>query len=370
MNIPISKASITEVEIRWALEAVTNGWGTRGNEYIARFEQRFKDHVGAAHAIATSSATGALHMGLAALGVGPGDEVLLADINWIATLAPIRYLGAIPIFTEVDPRSLCMDPEDAAKKITPRTKAIVVTHLYGNLCDMNRLLELGETHGIPIIEDAAEAMGSYFFQRHAGTMGHFGVFSFHGSKTMTTGEGGMLITQDENLYERVLMLSHHGRSKDETRQFYPAAIGFKYKTTNMAAAIGIGQLERIDQLLTKRREVFEYYRDGLKDFALEMNPEPQGCINGLWMPTFVVGEHSNFNRELLIRQAKARGVDLRSVFWPLSGLDCVQAQNTTEKAFALSLRGVNLPSYFDITHSEMDTVIGTVADGLHDQGIR
>ena len=208
-----TKPSITDLEVSYAADAAENGWGDQCYAYINRFEALFKQHLGVSHAIATSSCTGALHMGIAALGIGPGDEVIMADTNWIATAAPIVHLGATPVFVDILPDSWCIDPEEAEAAITPRTKAIVAVHLYGNLCDMDRLLAIGEKYGIPIIEDAAEAIGSLHDGRRAGSMGAFGAFSFHGTKTLTTGEGGMFVTNDADLYERVLTLSNHGRTR-------------------------------------------------------------------------------------------------------------------------------------------------------------
>lgn len=231
-RIPYTKPSITDLEIRYAADAAANGWGEKCYEYIGRFEEAFKSHLGVKYAIATSSCTGALHMGLAALGVGPGDEVILADTNWIATAAPITYLGAKPIFVDILPDTWCIDPALTEQAITPKTKAIIATHLYGNLCEMKELLAIGERHGIPIIEDAAEAIGSIYHGHRAGSMGRFGTFSFHGTKTITTGEGGMFVTNDDDLYEHVLTLSNHGHSRKQTRQFWPDVLGFKYKMSN------------------------------------------------------------------------------------------------------------------------------------------
>jgi perosamine synthetase len=237
-RIHYTKPSITELEVTYATDAARNGWGERCYEYILRFEAAFKAHLDVKYAIATSSCTGALHMGLAALGVGPGDEVILADTNWIASAAPIVHLGAKPVFVDILPDSWCIDPELAEAAITPRTKAIMAVHLYGNLCDMDRLLDIGKRHGIPIIEDAAEAIGSQYHDKRAGSMGKFGGFSFHGSKTLTTGEGGMFVTNDADLYEKVLTLSNHGRARGQTKQFWPDTVSYKYKMSNIQAAIG------------------------------------------------------------------------------------------------------------------------------------
>ena len=258
-SIYYTKPSITELEVRYTTDAARNGWGDRCYEYINRFEEAFKAHLGVKYAIATSSCTGALHMGLAALGIGPGDEVILADTNWIATAAPIVYLGAKPVFVDILPDTWCIDPQLAEEAITPKTKAIIAVHLYGNLCDMDKLLAIAEKYGIPVIEDAAEAIGSMYHGKRAGSMGRFGSFSFHGTKTVTTGEGGIFVTNDAKFYETVLTLSNHGRVRGQTKQFWPEMVGFKYKMSNVQAAIGCAQIERIDELIARKRNIFTYY---------------------------------------------------------------------------------------------------------------
>lgn len=359
-KIYYTKPSITELEIRYASEAAATGWGERCYEYIIRFEEAFKVHLGVRYAIATSSCTGALHMGLAALGIGPGDEVIMADTNWIATAAPIVHLGATPVFVDVRPDSWCIDPEQAEKAITQRTKAIIAVHLYGNLCEMNQLLAIGQKHEIPVIEDAAEAIGSVYHGKRAGSMGTFGTFSFHGTKTITTGEGGMFVTHDSDLYERVLTLSNHGRSRGQARQFWPEQVGFKYKMSNLQAAIGCAQIERINELISVRRSIFAYYAAHLRDLPLTMNPEPEGTINGFWMPTIVADRGVSFDREDLLARFKAHHIDGRVFFWPLSMLPMFEAKPENTVSYGLFKRAVNLPSYHDIRPTDMDRVIKDV----------
>ena len=359
-RIYYTKPSITELEIRYATDAATNGWGERCYDYIHRFEALFRDHLGVEYAIATSSCTGALHMGLAALGIGPGDEVILADINWIASAAPITYLGAKPVLVDVLPDTWCIDPAKAEAAITPRTKAIIAVHIYGNVCDMDSLSAIGAKHQIAIIEDAAEAIGSKWHGKRAGSMGIFGVFSFHGSKTVTTGEGGMFVTRDKALYDRVSTLNNHGRAQGEKRQFWPERLGFKYKMSNLQAAIGCAQLERIDQLLAGKRRVFEYYARRLGDLPLRMNPEPPGTVNGYWMPTFVVDPGVEFHREALLAAFTAEQIDGRVFFWPMSMLPMFDAQPTNKVSYEIYRRAMNLPSYHDMSDAQMARVVAVV----------
>lgn len=300
MKIPYAKPSITQLEIDYVNDAITNGWGEQRNSYIDRFESEFAKHLDVKFAIATSSCTGALHMGLSALDIGPGDEVILADSNWIATVAPVVHLGATPIFVDVLCDTWCIDSSLVEEAITKNTKAILATHLYGNLANMKELLAIGSRYGLPVIEDAAEAIGSKYFGRRAGSIGRFGVFSFHGSKTISTGEGGMLVTNDAELYEKVLTLSNHGRDRIESRMFWPSVVGFKYKMSNVQAAMGCAQLLRINELVRKRQETLLSYKKALLPLDnVSMNPDQEGCENGAWMPTVIFEGSKKFILESL-----------------------------------------------------------------------
>ncbi|GGA85071.1 glutamine--scyllo-inositol aminotransferase [Arenimonas soli] len=355
-----TKPSITDREVGYATDAATTGWGERCYEYIGRFEREFAAYLGTRHAIATSSATGALHLGMAGLDIGPGDEVILCDSNWIASAAPIIHLGATPVLVDADPVSWCLDPAAVEAAITPRTKAILAVHLYGNLCDIDSLAAIAQRHGLALLEDAAEAIGSAWKGRKAGSMGRFGAFSFHGTKTLTTGEGGMFVTNDDTLYERVLTLSNHGRARGETRQFWPERVGFKYKMSNVQAAIGCAQLERVEELVAAKRRIFSGYREALDGLPLRMNPEPPGTVNGVWMPTIVVDDGIRFDRADLLARFKADNIDGRVFFWPLSALPPFEPRPGHAVSHRLSARGVNLPSYHDLGDAEIARVAGHV----------
>lgn len=367
-RIYYTKPSITGKEVEYATDAARHGWGDRCYEYIARFEEAFKAHLGVKHAIATSSCTGALHMGLAALGVSPGDEVILADTNWIATAAPIVHLGAKPVFVDILPDTWCIDPELAEAAITTHTKAIIAVHLYGNLCDMDRLLDIGKRNGIPVIEDAAEAIGSVYLGKRAGSMGRFGAFSFHGTKMPTTGEGGMFVTNDADLYETVLTLSNHGRARGQTKQFWPDIVGFKYKMSNIQAAIGCAQMERIEELIDRKREILQYYRHGVETLSgASMNPEQAGMLNGAWMPTVVFHPETGITRERLLSAFAAENIDARVFFYPLSSLPMFEDHSHNLFAWDIPGRAINLPSYHDVGFGDLDRVIGVLDALVHPQ---
>jgi perosamine synthetase len=372
-RIHYTKPSITDREIGYAADAAAHGWGERCYEYIGRFERLFREHLGTRHAIATSSCTGAMHMGLAGLGVGPGDEVILADINWIASAAPATYLGATPVLVDVLPDTWCIDPERAEAAIGPRTKAIIAVHLYGNLCDMDALLDIGRRRGIPVIEDAAEAIGSQWRGRRAGSLGAFGTFSFHGTKTVTTGEGGMFVTSDDALHERVLTLSNHGRSAAQTRQFWPDMVGFKYKMSNIQAAIGCAQMQRINDLVDRKRAILQSYKEQFEILEIAhqgFNPELHGCLIGAWMTTVVMdtpSENSTLS-EALQAGLRKKGIDARPVFAPLSSTPpfrgIANGYKHCKLAYSIPPVAINLPCSHEITQSDIHYVSTAVKEAL------
>lgn len=355
-RIHYTKPSITDLEVEFAADAARNGWGSACYAYIDRFEREFAHFLGAEKAVATSSCTGALHLGLAAAGIGAGDEVIVADTNWIASIAPITYLGAAPVFVDVLPDSWCIDPAAAEAAITPQTKAIIAVHLYGNLADLHALRALADRHGLLLIEDAAEAFGSIYHGTRAGAFADFGIFSFHGTKTLTTGEGGMFVTSRPDLYDKVVTLNAHGRVPGQTKQFWSNVVGYKYKMSNLQAAIGCAQLQRADELIAGKRRVFETYRALLEGLPLSMNPEPEGCTNGYWMPTIVVDEGVSFDREAVLEAFKADEIDGRVFFWPVSMLPMFERRPENVVSYSLYPRALNLPSYHDLTEQEMARV--------------
>jgi len=364
-RIPYTRPSITELEVGYATDAARHGWGEHCYDYLNRFEAKFREYLGVRHAIATSSCTGALHMGLAGLNVGPGDEVILADTNWVASVAPVVHLGAQPVFVDILEDSWCLDPAQVEAALTPRTKAILAVHLYGNLCAMDRLLAIGRERGIPVVEDAAEAIGSVWHGRRAGSLGAFGAFSFHGTKTLTTGEGGMFVTDDDALYERVLTLSNHGRARGQKRQFWPDVVGYKYKMSNVQAALGCGQLERIAELEARKRAILHRYKELLADCqGVAMNPEPPGTQNGAWMPTVVFAPETGITRERLQAAFAALDIDARVFFHPLSSLPMFAGAPGGRLAADIPTRAINLPSFHDMTDDEQRRVVAPLRDLL------
>ena len=356
-RISYTKPSITNLEVGYTTDAAAHGWGSECYDYLHKFEKLFRNHVGSRFSVATSSCTGALQLGIAALGIGHGDEIIMADTNWIASASPFVHAGAVPVFVDILEDTWCIDPKKAEAAITPRTRAIIAPHLYGNLCDMNELQSIGRKYGIHIIEDAAEAIGARYFGKVAGSMGTFGVFSFHGTKTITTGEGGMLVTNDPEIYEKAGILNNHGRTAEQPKDFWPETVGFKFKMSNVQAAMGCGQMERVDVLIKRKRSIFDQYFNKLSKYSdVTMNAEREGTVIGAWMPTVVFSERSGVKREHILAAFKSENIDARSFFWPLSGLPMFADARENTNAWSIPERAINLPSYHDIDEAAIERV--------------
>src|ERR1700735_4308043 len=255
--IPISKPFIGAREKELVLAALDSGWVSSIGKYIDDFEAGFARYCGTEYALAVSNGTTGLHLALATLGLGPGDEVIIPDLTFVATANAVAYTGATPILADIDADTLCMDPASVKSLISARTRAIIPVHLYGHPADMDALMEIGDAHAVAIIEDAAEAHGAEYKGRRVGGLGKCGVFSFYGNKIITTGEGGMLTTNDRDFYQQARRLRDHAMSPQ--RRYFHEETGFNYRITNLQAALGVAQLERIDEFLGRRAEIMNWY---------------------------------------------------------------------------------------------------------------
>jgi perosamine synthetase len=364
-RIPVAGPWITEREVQYVADAAAHDWYEQAGTYCRRFERAFADYVGSRHAVSVPHCTAAIHLSLAALGVGPGDEVIVPDVTWIASAAPIKYVGAETVFADIDPVSWCLSAESFERRITARTKAVIPVELYGNLPDMDAIRALADKHQIAVIEDAAEAFGSTYRGRRTGSMGDTGVFSFHGSKTLTTGEGGMLVTDRDDLHQRVLSLRDHGRPPGDTG-FYNQEVAFKYRLSGVQAALGLAQVERGDELVARKREIFSWYQEELGDLpGVSLNAETAGAVNSYWMTTVVWDAALGVSKVELAAQLRERGIDTRPFFYPLSSLPAYQnsphaaiARQQHHAAYRVSPHGLNLPSSFRLTRDEASVVAG------------
>ncbi|MDY7109213.1 MAG: DegT/DnrJ/EryC1/StrS family aminotransferase [Planctomycetota bacterium] len=362
-RIPLAGPSITDAEVARVAAAARHAWGEHAGAFRRRFESAFAAWVGRRYALALPSCTSAIHLALAALGVGAGDEVIVPELTWIASAAPITYVGAAPVFVDIDPANWCICPDSLQRAITARTKAVIAVDLYGNMPDMPRVLNVAAERGIAVIEDAAEALGADQGGRRAGAFGRVSVFSFHGSKTLTTGEGGMLLTDDEALYRRCLTLADHGREPGD-RWFWNHEVALRYAMSDLQAAFGLAQLERIEQLLNRKRRIFDWYRAGLADRPdITLNPDQADTHNAYWMCTAVVDPSCAIDKRELMSGFDRHGIDTRPMFHPLSSLPAYAhlggpalAAARNPKAYHLSPRGINLPSGLQLSADDVSRV--------------
>lgn len=362
-KIHYAKPSITDLEIKYVEDAIRTGWGPKCYDYIKKFEAKFSEYLDVKYSLATSSCTGAITLAFAAINLQPGDEVIIADINWIASVAPIMYFGATPVFVDVRSDSWCIDHEKIEAAITPKTKAILVVHLYGNMAEIETIMEIAEKHNLYVIEDSAEALGSEFRGKKAGTFGHFSTFSFHGTKTVTTGEGGMLSTNNEELYAKVKILNDHGRSPKERKAFFPVMIGYKFKMSNLQAALGLAQMERVEELVQNKRDIFYKYKKNFEDIPeITMNPEPNYTINSYWMPTVVFDKSLKIDRDKFIQFFRDLNVDMRVFFYPLSLLQMFENVESNVVSYDIYYRALNLPSYFELEDEQINFVTDNILE--------
>lgn len=369
--IPVAGPSITAREGELAAEAAMTAWGPDHYRFNARFEAMMANYVGVSHAVSLPHATSGLHLALAAAGIGPGDEVIGPDVTWIASMAPVSYVGATPVFVDILPDTWCLDPAAVEAAITPQTKAIIGVDLYGSMCDWARLRDIATRHNLVLIEDAAEALGSTYAGHQAGSLGDMAVFSFHGSKTITTGEGGMLVTNDPHLHARVQKLRDHGRPPGD-RFFLNDEVAFKYKMSAVQAALGIAQMERIGELIDYKRRLFGWYRDRLAGVpGLQLNAEPQQVRNSYWMVTVVPEARFGHHKFTLQAGLRARGVDSRPFFSQLSGLKAYAGRTDSARFLpasplgaAAATRGVNLPSGYGLDEVTVDRICTSLLETL------
>lgn len=356
--------SISAREISYANDAARFGWNNQWNGYIKRFEKTFCDYLDVKHAMTTSSCTGALHIALAALGIGPGDEVIVPDITWVATANAVVYVGATPVFADVDLDSWCMNPESFEKLITPRTKAVIPVHLYGHPARIEEIVAIARLHKLYVVEDAAPSIGAEWKGQKVGTFGDFATFSFQGAKLAVSGEGGMLVTNNDDLYEKAYSIWDQGR---EPGTFWIKQNGLKYKMSNIQAAIGLGQMERVAELIDAKRRVFSWYAEYLKNVPMiQLNYETQNAFSIYWMTSILLQKDAPVSCDTLREKLKEKHIDTRSVFpaisqyphWP-------KAQSPQPNALHLSQHAINLPSGACLKKPQVEYISRTLIDILN-----
>jgi perosamine synthetase len=351
---------ITDHEISTVEDAMRNGWYENSYDYVEKFQREFAAYHDRKYGIMTPNCTTSIHLLLTALGISDGDEVILPECTWIATGAGITYLRATPIFCDVDPENWCIDPRSVEKLITPKTKAVIAVDLFGNMPHYDELAKLCAHHQIPLIEDSAEAVGSAYKGVRAGKFGVGSVFSFHRTKTITTGEGGMLLLDDEKLFDRCMFLRDHGRKKDAMYINYE--VTYKYMPFNVQAALGYAQFQRIEELVGLKRNQLKMYRERLGDIEdTLLNTEPEGGVNGAWITSILFGKSHKLNTLEVVEKLAEMNIPTRPFFYPLSSLPAypkarAKYEPMNPVAYDISYRGINLPGSAILTEDQIDWI--------------
>src|SRR5882724_3394359 len=353
--------SITEHEIAVVNDAMRSGWYEKPYWYVETFQKEFAAYHGRKYGIMTPNCTMSIHLLLTALGVSDGDEVIVPECTWIATAAPITYLRALPVFCDIEPVNWCLDPESLERSITPRTKAIIAVDLFGNMPFMDEVIAVAKRHGVPLVEDSAESLGSVYKGTRAGKFGIGSVFSFHRTKTLVTGEGGMLLLDDDKLYERCMFLRDHGR-KPGGPVYYNYEVTYKYMPFNLQAALGYAQFQRLDELVGMKRAIWQKYKErlaGIED--IEFNAEPEGVFNSVWITALVFGKSHGMTKLDAIAKLQEIGLPARPFFYPLSSLPAYPGCETeyssrNPRAYDISQRGINLPGALNLTDDQIDAM--------------
>lgn len=359
---PISRPSIAEKEIAYVTDAVKSGWVSSMGSYIESFETSFARYCGVEYAIATSNGTTALHLAIEALGIGTGHEVIIPDLTFVATANAVAYAGATPVLVDIDPDTLCISPRAIRNAITSKTRAIIPVHLYGHPADMGAINAIAEEFGLLVIEDAAEAHGAEYRGRRVGGLSDCGVFSFYGNKIITTGEGGMITTNDVAVYQRARLLRDHAMSP--TRRYWHEERGFNYRMTNLQAALGVAQLERIDEILQHRTELMGWYRESIATAEdVRLNYVAEWANSVYWMVCLEVDWLAGDLRDKLMEELKRSGVDSRPYFCTLSSMPMYSMPPCAVASHKAGI-GLNLPTYFDLTRDDVNGIGAVVNDLL------
>ena len=358
-QVPLTQPILDGNELEYITECIRTGWISSQGKYVSLFEKSFADYVGTPHALAVSNGTVALHLALVALGVGPGDEVIVPDLTFAAPLNAVLYVGATPILVDVNQTTLAIDIAEAEMLVTARTRAIIPVHLYGHPADMDAVMKLAHKHELLVIEDCAEALGSLYKNKHVGCFGDAAIFSFFGNKTITTGEGGMLLFKESKIFEKAHVLRDHGMSKD--KRYWHEVVGYNYRMTNIQAAIGVAQMERVDEFVMKKRWIASQYQKRLSAIeSLHLPCESGDVKNSYWLYTVLLPNNIAFKREELIERMLHNGVEARPTFYPMHRMPpyvpFVLEGQEFSSSDAIADSGICLPSAVNMTEADIEKV--------------
>ena len=355
-RIPVAQPKLGGNERKYVVDCLDTNWISSVGKYIHEFEDAFAKFCEVRHAISTNNGTTALHLALVAMDLQPGDEVIIPTVTYIATANAVRYCGAKPVLVDVDRATMNIEPSEIESKITPRTRGIIPVHLYGHPADMNAICQIAERHGLWVIEDAAEAHGAKVCGRKVGGFGNCAAFSFFGNKIITTGEGGMVTTNDDQLAKKLRQL--RGQGMDPDRRYWFPIVGYNYRMTNIQAAIGLAQLETIEQALSDRRRISNWYDDALSDLddKIVLPVQHNWAEPVAWMYITFLREGGEVERDFVIRRLDELGIETRPVFYPMHVLPPYKEEAVYPVADLWAPRGINLPTFQELTRDDINRV--------------
>lgn len=360
---PVYQPSLAGNEKKYVQECLDSTWISSKGRFIGEFEKAFAAFIGVPHAAAVCNGTVALHVALLALGVGPGDEVIVPSLTYVASVNAIRYTGAEPVFADVRPDTWQLDPDEVEKRIGPRTRAVMAVHLFGHPCEMDRLAGLAARNNLFLVEDCAEAFGSRYQGVHVGGIGHVSTFSFFGNKTITTGEGGMVVSPDKALIERAIHIKGQGLAPN--REYWHDIVGYNYRMTNICAAIGLAQLERAKELIARKRKIAEWYKGYLADVPLALQGEFGEVVHSYWMVSALVARAEQ--RDPLRAALAAAGIETRPLFFPVHTMPMyARGGEKLPVTEDLSGRGLTLPSWPGLGRENVAEICAAIREGLHE----
>lgn len=347
---PVYQPQLGNKEKEYVMDCLDSTWISSKGKYVSAFEKKFAEYIQINYATTVSNGTVALHLALLALGIGEGDEVIVPTFTYVASVNAIAYTGAKPVFVDSLESTWQMDSEDVRRKITPKTKAVMAVHLYGHPCQMDELVEISKENNIFLIEDCAEAVGTLFQGKHVGTFGDISTFSFFGNKTITTGEGGMVVTNDQTLYDRATHFKGQGLAKH--REYWHDVIGYNYRMTNICAAIGLAQLENIENILKQKRTIAMWYKKAFEGTNIKFHIEAKDTFHSYWMCSILFP--NSLKREWIREEMKKSGIETRPLFYPVHTMPMYSTKYEKHPiAEKLGWAGINLPSYPELTEDDV-----------------
>lgn len=360
--IPVAEPSLGKDELNNVIEAVKSGWVSSAGKFIPEFEEKFTAYCGTKYGIATSNGTTALHLALAALGIKAGDEVVVPTLTFVATANSVTYIGAKPVFVDSHREYWCIDPEKIEEAITSRTRAIIPVHVYGHPCDMDPIMDIAKKHRLFVVEDAAEAHGAEYKGKKVGSFGDVACFSFFGNKIITTGEGGMCLTDNEELAEKMRILRNQGMNPH--RRYWYDTVGFNYRMTNLQAAVGVAQLNKIDEFIDKKKKLAEWYAEGFREFKekelLSLHPEMPWSSSIYWAYSILLQDSFGLCRDEIMARLKLEGIETRPLFYPIHIMPPYNRGENYPVAEELGRKGISLPSSVNLTAEQVQYIIDTI----------